>query len=212
MKKMIVFGATGGTGKELVKQALHQGYNVIAIVREPSAFTMAHPLLTLIKGDVLTFPYFEEHLANVDVVISCLGTGKDLKETRVYSQGIQNILSAMENKGVGRLLCISAIALDTNKNMGFLIRFITTAILQKILKHVYSDMRMMEDLVEKSTIDWTIFRPPMLKDKPLSGIYRIAIGTHLTCPFSISRADLANGLLKSISNVQTFKTKVEIAY
>lgn len=211
-KKLVVFGATGGTGKEVVKQALQQGYSVTAVVREPAAFTMDHPLLTLIRGDVLSLSSFEKYLENTDAVISCLGTGKDLKATTVYSEGMQNILSAMEKNGVSRLLCISAIALETNENMGVIIRFISTAILQRLLKLVYSDMRTMERLVEKSNMNWTIVRPPMLKDKQLTGKYRTAVGAHLRRPFSISRADLADFLVKNIANAQTFKTKAELAY
>lgn len=212
MKKIIVFGASGGTGKEIVKQALEKGHAVTAIVRNPVSFNLQHPHLKIIKGDVLKLATFEKELQGKEAVISCLGTGRSTKPTTIYSEGIKNIISAMNKAEVERLTCISAGALDANKEMGFFISTITKIILQRILKNVYNDMRLMEKQVESSNFNWTIVRPAMLKNKPLTGKYRIAINSHIRRPFSIARADLAQYILNNIENSQTYKAKVEIAY
>lgn len=212
MKKIIVFGATGGTGKEIVKQALEKGYEVTAIARNPSDLDFDHSHLKIIKGDVLQPFTFEKELQGKQVVISCLGTGQSTKPTMIYSEGIKNIFSAMNKTEVKRLICISAGALDANREMGFFISTLTKVVLQRILRNVYSDMRLMEKQVESSNVDWTIVRPAMLKNKSLTGEYRIAINAHIRRPFSISRADLAHYILSNIENSQTFRTKVEIAY
>jgi len=212
MKKILLFGATGGTGKEVVKQALEKGYEVTVAIRDPSAFTVRHASLTVLKGDVLKPSTFERQIAGKDAVLSCLGTGSSLKPTTLYSEGIQNITAAMKAAGVKRLLCISAGALDVNKEMGFFIRCLTKVILQKILKELYTDMRLMETEVESSSLDWTVLRPAMLKNHPLTGKYRVGIHSHIRHPFSIARADLAQYMLNSISDAQTFQAKVEIAY
>lgn len=212
MKKIIVFGATGGTGKEVVKQALEKGYEVTAIVRNLSAFDLLHPCLKTIKGDVLQSSTYEKEIKGKEAVISCIGTGTSTKPTIIYSEGIQNIISAMNKTEVKRLVCISAGALYTNKEMGFFIRALTTVVLQRILKAPYTDMRLMETKVENSNLDWTILRPARLTNKRMTGKYRVAIHSHIKRPFSIARTDLARYMLSSIENSKTFRTKIEIAY
>lgn len=189
MKKIIVFGATGGTGKEVAKQALDEGYEVTAVVRNPSGFDLKHQHLRIIKGDVLQPSTFEREIAGKEAVVSCLGASSNTKPTTLYSEGVKNIISAMNTAKVKRIVCISAGALDTNEEMGFFIRLLTKIVLQPILKNLYSDMRLMEAKIENSALDWTIVRPPMLKNKPLTGKYRTAVNSHIKRPFSISRAD-----------------------
>jgi putative NADH-flavin reductase len=212
MKRIIVFGATGGSGKEVVKQAIERGYEVTAIVRNPPAFDFQHIKLKVVKADVLQLMTFENELTGSDVVISCLGTGTSLKPTRVYSAGIENIIAAMNKAGANRLICISAGALETTKEMGFLIRAVAKLLLQNIIKNPYADMRLMEKLVEKSNLDWTIIRPARLTNKPPRKNYRIAVHSHIRKPWSIARADLASFILDAIENKETLKAKVEIAY
>jgi putative NADH-flavin reductase len=212
MERLIIFGATGGTGQEVVKQALNNGYKVTIVVRRPLSFPLQHPQLKIVQGDVLQLSTFASDMQGKDAVISCLGVGKSRKPTTLYSEGIQNIIAAMEMAGVDRLLCISAGALYVNKQMGFFIRLLTKFVLQKILKEMYADMRLMEAIVEKSRLNWTIVRPPMLKDKPLTGIYRTAITTHIKSPFSIGRADLAHFMLSILGDSHAFATKVELSY
>lgn len=208
----MVFGASGGTGLQVTKQLIEKGYDVTVALRNPSAFSLQDNNLTVCKGDVMLPDSFAEALKNKNVVISCLGNGSSLKPTTIYSEGMQNIISAMKKADIKRLICISAGALYTNQEMGVFIRFLTKAVLQKILKNIYSDMRLMESMVEKSNLEWTIVRPPMLKNKPLKGNYRIAVHSHIKRPFSIARADLAHYMVSCIANSETFKAKVEIAY
>lgn len=212
MEKIIVFGATGGTGKEVVKQALEKGFLVTAIIRNPSAFNIDHPNLKIVQGDVLQPATFEKEITGKTAVISCLGTGRSTKPTTVYSQGIKNIISEMNKADLKRLICISAVAISANKEMGFFIRTISKVVLQKILKEPYKDMCLMEKEVKNNNINWTIVRPPMLKNSKLTGEYRVAVHSHLKRPFSISRADLAHYLLSIINNAETFQSKTEIAY
>lgn len=212
MKNIIVFGATGGSGRETVKQAIEKGYMVTAVARNPGALQIRHPHLEIVKGDVLDPLTFEKKIFGKDAVISCLGFGTSLKPTTVYSTGIRNIISAMKKADVERLVCVSAGALETNKEMGFFIRSLAKWVLQNILKNPYADMRMMEKILETSSLDWTIVRPGRLTNKPITGKYRIGIHSHLRRPWSIARADLASFMLGSLENLETFKSKVEIAY
>ncbi len=96
--------------------------------------------------------------------------------------------------------------------MGFFIRMLTKLVLQKILKAVYADMRMMEKIVKKSGLEWTIIRPPMLKNKVMTGNYRIAVRSHIKRPFSIARADLAHFIINHLNDDNIYQSIVEIAY
>lgn len=170
MKKIIVFGATGGTGIQVVKQSLEKGYAVTVILRTPATFQLQHQNLRIIKGDVLQPISFQNEMIGQTAVISCLGVGSNTKPTVVYSNGIENILSAMHKENVTRLICISAGALYTNRQMGFFIKGITKFVLQNIFKNLYADMRLMENKLENSNTNWTIIRPPMLKNSSLKKI------------------------------------------
>lgn len=212
MENILIFGATGGSGREAVIQALEKGFSVTAVVRNPAAFTLRHDALTIVKGDVLQRSSFEKEMAGKTAVISCLGVGRDFKPTKVYSKGMENILAAMHQANVTRLICLSAGALYTYKEMGFFIRLLAKQVLQRILKNPYADLRIMEKTVQASAVDWSIIRPPMLKDKPLTGKYRVAVGTHLSRPFSINRADLAHYMLGIVHEARTFRSIIDIAY
>lgn len=211
MKNLIVFGATGPTGREFVKQALDKGCELTIVVRDPLSFDMNHPKMKVIKGDVMKRSSFENEMLGKDAVISCLGSGGKTKPTLIYSKGIENIISTMEKSSVKRITCISALCLSTNDRMSFMGKLLTKFV-QKIYKEPYKDMRSMEKILEKANLQWTIVRPPMLTNKTKTGIYRLGINGHISRPFSISRADLASYMLKSINDSRTFRAKVEIAY
>lgn len=211
-KKILLFGATGGTGFEVAKQLAGAGFIVTAVVRNPDSFALRHSNLKILKGDVLEPDSFDGEMKDSNAVISALGTGTDIKPTKVYSVGIKNIITEMQKNNLKRLICVSAAALYTNPQMGLFVSLLTKLVLQPILKNVYADMRLMEKEIQKSTLDFTIVRPAMLKNKPLTGKYRTAINTNLRKPFSISRADLAHFMIKSVDNEETYRSIVEISY
>ncbi|RFM26181.1 NAD(P)-dependent oxidoreductase [Deminuibacter soli] len=212
MNAIIVFGATGGTGYEVVKQALEKGYLVTVVVRDISAFNLVHKNLTITMGDVLVAATFEEKLLGTRAVISCLGSGRSTKPTKIYSEGIKNIVEAMVKAGTPRLICVSAGGLETNKEMGVFTRLLVKLVLQPILKGPYTDMRLMEKFVTASPVEWTVVRPARLTNKTATGKYRTAVNTPLRKPFSIARADLANFMLTIIDAPETFGSIVNIAY
>jgi putative NADH-flavin reductase len=212
MQKIIVFGASGGTGRAVVKQAIENGFEVTAVLRNPEVSDFQHPRLKIVKGNVLVPSSFENEILGKDAVISCLGTGKNLKTTTVYSQGTENIINSMRKANVHRVLNVSAGGVEATKEMGFLIRSMTSLVLQRILKNLYADMLLMERALERSDLNWTILRPARLTDDPLTKKYRTAIDGHLRKPWSISRADVAHYLLAAVNEQKTFRSKVEIAY
>src|SRR5262245_47410845 len=205
--KLIVFGATGGTGRQVVAQALSAGHAVTAIARRPEALGMEHDRLTVACGDVLHPATLAQPMAGQDAVVSALGVRGRLP-TAVFSVGVSNIMQAMEAAGVRRLTCISAGGLDPGPGP---LRSIAASILYRLFRHTYDDMRRMEALVKDSGLDWTIIRAPMLTDKPRTGRYRIATNKHLASSWSIGRADLADYIVTHLAYPGSFRALVEIA-
>jgi len=208
---ILIIGANGGIGKNTVEVALQAGHKVTAMVRNPANFTLTHPNLSTVQGDVRHPESFESYLGNQDAVISALGEKKDIPTT-LYSEGNRNLLNAMAKADVRRAFFISAQAIEISPAQPFFVRLATKYIVQKLFGHGYADQRIMEKLIKESDVDWTIMRPPRLIDKPVTGRYRVAINKFLKNCLSISRADVAHFMINNIKNEDTYKAIVEIAY
>ncbi|MDN5286747.1 MAG: hypothetical protein JWR38_3021 [Mucilaginibacter sp.] len=211
MKKILVFGASGGTGKKFVEQALKAGHSVTAIIRNPDAFAVQHQNLKIIKGDVLEPANYSKHFEENDAVISCLGIPK-IQQTTLYSAGMAGIVSSMEKTGLKRIICISSGALDIPSNSSFIMNFLLKNVLQRLYRPIYSDMRLMEKILKNSTLDWTIVRAPKLTDGKQTGKYRDITGLPLRGIPKISRADLAAFMLKHLTDSGIYKSTIDVAY
>jgi putative NADH-flavin reductase len=211
MNKILVFGATGGTGKQVVAMALQKGIKVTAIVRNPAAFAIEDPNLKVVKGDVLVPATFREELEGQDAVISCLGIPK-IQETTLYSAGMRNIVHAMQQSRIKRILCISSGALDIPSGSSFIMKFLLKNVLQRLYKPIYSDMRLMETMLRASELEWTIVRAPKLSDGKFTGKSRDITGLPLKGIPKISRADLAAYILAHVDDKSVMKKTVDVAY
>ena len=213
--RVLVAGANGGIGRQTVELALKAGHRVSALVRNPANLPLVHPNLEIVKGDLLQPGTFERYLENIDAVISAIGVkggfGAD-KPTTLYSQGNANLLEAMKNKGVGRIFFISASAIEISPVLPLFVRLAEKYIVQKLLRHMYADIRVMEKIIKESAADWTIIRPPRLTDKPVTGHYRIAVNDFLKNCLSISRGDVAHFMIHNATNAAIRHATIEIAY
>ena len=211
MKNILVFGASGGTGLEVVEQALEAGHKVTAILRHPEKFPIRHEQLRIIEGDVLNPQTYENTFFGMDVVISCLGT-HNREATVVYSQGVTNIMQAMQKVGIDRIICLSAGAVEIAPNTSFLMKFLMKNILQKLFKYNYADMLLMEGILHGSNLNWTVIRPPRLLNGDRTGKYRTCINEFIPHMSSLTRADLADYIIHHLDDEKTYKSKVEISY
>jgi putative NADH-flavin reductase len=212
---ILVLGGNGGIGKHCITEALANGHYVTAVLRTPSKLDLKHINLNIIKGDVTDPSTFSEYLKNASVVISTIGVSGGItgdKPTSLYSHGAANILQEMKKTGIKRVFFISASALEISPVNPFFVRLISQYVIQKLLKHMYADLRVMEETVKESGLNWTIVRPPQLTDNPLTGSYRIAINSFLKNCLKISRADVAHFMISNIANEETYQATVEIAY
>lgn len=192
--KVLIFGATGTIGRELVKQALELGYAVTAFVRNPAKVELKHANLTVAQGDVLDPASVERAIPNHEAVLCSLGAG--IKGT-IRSEGTQNIIRAMEKADIRRFICLSTLGVgDSQGNMNAYWKYIMFGLL---LRSAYADHASQEKYVKQSRLDWTIVRPAAYIDGDRTGKYRHGFsGTDKTITMKISRADVADFMLKQL--------------
>jgi putative NADH-flavin reductase len=206
--RIVVFGATGGTGRELVRQGAAAGNSVVAIGRHPQSLAITANVEVL-AADVTDLTAITPAIRGADAVLSALGTRAMNEPTTVYSAGTTNILAAMQIAGVRRFIAVSAAPVGPSKNV--LERAILFPILYRFFGQAYDDMKRMETLLAASDCDWTVFRPPQLVDRAPKGTYRTAIDSPLSGAFRITRADLAAAMLASINDPTVFRRSIAIA-
>lgn len=197
--RLLVIGATGGTGRELVQQALAQGHQVTAFVRDPVRLQIEHANLRVAKGDVLDYPTVESAMRGQEAVLSALGHRKFYRPTKIQSEGMRNILRAMQACDVPRLICETALGLGNSVfRMGILGTFF---VLPLVLPFYFWDKARQEDLIMASDRDWTIVRPGILTSGAARRKYRHGpkVGNYFW-PASSSRADVADFMLKQLKD------------
>jgi putative NADH-flavin reductase len=201
--KIIVFGATGGTGRNIVEQGLSREYRVTAFIHKKRGLEGLAGLST-VTGDVLNRDDVEKAVANQDAVISAIGAGK------VSFDGTKNIVDAMKKAGVRRLIVESAYgAGDSARELPILNRLIIRDVL---LRSQFRAKDLMESYVEKSDLEWTIVRPPRLTDGPRRRNYRTGDRIPLDILSGISRADVAEFMLKQVEDVEFVRREPSVAY
>ena len=199
--KVIVFGATGGTGRQLVQQALEQGHEVTAFLRSPERLGLSHAKLRLVQGDVLDAAAVERVMSGHDAVLCALGAPA-LKTGVIRSAGTRNIVAAMETAGVRRLICQTSLGYGDSKAVlkitPFVFRFIIAPIL---LREGFADHARQEEHIRASRLDWVIARPGNLTDGSRTGRYRHGFAADdRTIKGEISRADVADFMLRQLTD------------
>lgn len=209
--KLTVFGATGGIGQQIVRQALESGHQVTAVVRDPARLTVTGEGLDVVRSDLTDADPLRAAVAGRDAVLSGLGA-RSRKDAGVAARLTRPVLRAMEAAGVRRLLVVSAAPLAPDTGQASFLDRAALGMIGVILKPVYTDLRVMEDEIAHSATDWTAVRPPKLTDKPLTGNYRTVVGGNPRGSRSISRPDVAHAMLTMIDDTATVGQGVGVAY
>ena len=211
--KLTVFGATGGVGGAVVRQALDAGHKVTAVVRSSARFDLRHPALEVKEVPGLTDPgLLRPLLDGTEAVISGVGP-RGRKDGPVASTTTQAMLRAMETSGVGRFVAVSAAPVGpVPEGESIVNRRILLPFISALLRDAYADLTAMEDALRHSNSDWTVVRPPKLTNKPLTGRYRTVVDANVPRGYSISRADTAHAMLAAITDPATFGHAVGVAY
>ena len=205
--KLTIFGATGATGTELARQALDAGHEVTAVVRDPGRMSVpVQSRLTVITADVMDPVAISPAVADADAVITAIaphGLGRSV----LRQDSTHSIMQAMGKAGARRLLFVSGsvVADDVaDKGESFYLRYLLKPVARRtFLRNTTADFAATEAEIRATDLDWTIFRPPSLDNKPASGAYRTAVDRSVPHCFTISRADLAACMLAALDDPAT---------
>ncbi|MFI6545191.1 NAD(P)-dependent oxidoreductase [Streptomyces prunicolor] len=211
--KLTVFGATGGIGQEIVRQALASGHEVTAVVRDPARLTVrgAGAGLEVFRADLADPEAVRPAVAGRDAVLSGLGA-RSRKDAGVATRLTRTVLAAMEAEGVRRVLVVSAGPIGPEPEGAGLLDRAARGLISALLKDVYDDLREMEAALAASATDWTSVRPPRLQNKPVTGTYRTVVGGFPDKGRFIARADVAHAMLAMADDPRTVKQGVGVAY
>lgn len=194
--KILILGATGGTGRLLVQQALARGYEVTALVRAPEK---AGDLggARIVQGDARDVATLRAALRGQDAVVSALGTpASPFRPVSLVSEATRALVSAMTAEQVRRLVVITGIgAGDSAGHGGFLF---DKLIFPLLLRHVYADKDRQEAIVRASGLDWVLVRPTILNNKPATGNVHALTDLRGFHGGAIARADVARFVLDQV--------------
>jgi putative NADH-flavin reductase len=190
--KLVVLGATGGIGLEIVRQAIERGHAVTAFVRSPERLKPFSDRINIMQGDPLKSAELQHAIRSHDAILSGFGPRVPIAKSDAHLLGdfASSLTIAMRHAGVQRVAVVSTAFLFKDSIMP------PTYLVGRLLfPGVVRDAGAMEQIIESSELDWTIVRPPQLTDKPFTGKYRVRNGHLPRLGFKISRADVAHFFL-----------------
>ena len=200
--KLLILGATGGTGQQLVTRALEQHHDVTVLVRDPSKLQVSNENLRVIEGNVLDKDILIKALQGQDAVLSALGKGKSLKSSNLISNATGTLIPAMNAAGIKRLIFESGFgAGETFKDANFLQQIIFGT----FLRSIYGDKAMGEKKIRSSSLDWTLVYPVVLTNGPFTGKYQVGEKLPMKGMPKISRADVADFMLLQLNTNEYLK-------
>ncbi|MBF6322630.1 NAD(P)-dependent oxidoreductase [Nocardia cyriacigeorgica] len=201
--RITVLGATGGVGRHLVGQAVADGHEVTAVVRNPDRLPHERDdRLRVVRGNALSAESLTDAVAGADAVLSGIGANGRRDPLRPASTSATAVADAMRAAGVRRLVVVSAGTLNrSGAGQPLGVRAVSVP-LRALLKDLYADLERMEAILADSGLDWTSVRPSRLTDAPGTGrIRRIVDGG--PAGLSIPRADVARAMLDVVPDAST---------
>jgi putative NADH-flavin reductase len=197
--KVVVFGASGATGRELVRQALTQGQDVTAFVRNPPRLDIRSDNLRVVQGNVMSRSAVDRAVEGQNAVLCALGAATPLRRDRTLVEGIQQIVAAMDRRGVPRLVYLSFLGVREGRWQLSLIG--RTVVAPLLLRNVVADHEDKERIIRDSRLDWIIVRPPRLTNGLGRGHYRHGVDIRAASLVPrISRADVADFMLRQLTD------------
>ena len=194
--KLLVIGSTGRTGKHVLEQAIHRGHQVTAFTRRPDALAGVSGLSRIVEGDALKLEDLRKAVVGQDAVIAIV-TPPDLKPTTVISDTTRQLITALKESQIRRLIITSARPMVATRP------WLAIVLTWLVFRAPYSDLARAEGMLEVSGLDWSIVRATMLNDKPFSGQVHTDFEPDTTGgDWQLSRADFAMTLLNVAENPQ----------
>ena len=216
-KRILLLGATGSTGYEVLKRLVKEGFRVNGLVRNLERLNLEEfssaelKSIEITEGNAMDPKDLNHAMAGCEAIISALGTGTRNRYTEIYSQGGRYVLEAMRHHQIKKLITITAGLIDLSDPATD--NFFLNRIIRPNYNKVYYDQTRWETILDETTdIDWVCVRPTLLTNKPFTGKYRIRL-KH--CPDGgrkISRADLADFIIKQLTTDEMVHKKPVMAY
>jgi len=213
--RLLVVGASGGTGRLLVGQALDAGHQVTAFVRDPTRLPLAHASLRLVIGDVMRPESLAPAVPGHDAIFCALGAkpeGADAHRGQpgvpVCSVGTRHLIGAMQSAGVQRLVVESSAPCGESAGTG---RWPAPWVVRTVLREVMADKEIQEAAVRASGLDWTILRPVKMNDGPRTDRVQVGAGVRWGLTSKVSRADVAAVMLRTATDAGTIGTALTVA-
>lgn len=207
---ILIVGATRGIGRQLLEQALTSGHAVTALVRNPQRLAIQHQRLKVVNGDILDLDSVALAMAGQDAVCCTIGVKAPWVRVTVFSEGTRNLLQAMKNTGVRRLICVTGIGAGDSRGHGGLLY--DRIFYPLLLWPIYADKDRQESLIRASDVDWTIVRPGFLTNGPLTRNYRMLTSMTGVTAGWVSRADVADFMLKELETNQYLRQTPLLTY
>jgi putative NADH-flavin reductase len=202
MAKVLIIGASRGIGLETVKAALLAGHSVRALARSAASIPIQNPALEKMPGNALDSSTIRGGLESVDAVVQTLGVDiasrSIFERTTLFSQSTRILVDAMKIAGVKRLIAVTGLGAGDSRGHGGIIY--DSVVFPLLLKRVYADKDVQEWIIGSSGLDWTIVRPGLLTNRPATGRYRILTATEDWRFGVISRADVADFIVRQIDD------------
>ncbi|MCL4868514.1 MAG: SDR family oxidoreductase [Anaerolineae bacterium] len=194
--RIALFGATGGTGQQIIRLALEAGHEIRALVRDPAKLKTQSEQLTMIQGDVLSQDKVAETLLGTDAVICSLGNTANNPE-KIVSRGTELIIQTMQmGTRPRRIIVITSLGVGDSQNQ---VPFAFRLLAKTILRSAMQDKEEQEQVVKTSGLEWIIVRPGGLTDKPATGQYRFGLDREIIAG-QVSRADVAAFVLRQLTD------------
>lgn len=206
--RIVVIGATGGTGAEVLQQAATRGHRVTAAVRSRGTLAEVDGV-TVVDADVMDPASIAEVVAGHDAVISAIGS-REKGPTTICTDSARAIVAGLGLAGVRRLVVVSASGFHTDGDHP-IVRAVVKPVLGRMLAHQFADLRAMEQVVMASDTDWTVVRPPRLTNGAATGAYAAERGGNVRGSFSMSRSDLARALLDAAEDDTAVRAAIGVA-
>jgi putative NADH-flavin reductase len=209
--KLVVFGATGGTGSQLVERALAVGHDVAAVARRPEAIARTHDRLRVVKGDVLDAASVAACVAGADAVLSAIGPANNKQPGTLISDGAKHIVAACAQHGVRRFVFESGIMVGDGRGLSWLGRR-GVAMFRFANRALCADKRIAEDAIRASELDWVIVRPVSLIDGAATGSYVTGVDARVHVAKKLSHADVAHFMVECATNPAVVRTIQDIGH
>ena len=208
--KILVLGATGGTGKHLIAQAVEKGHEVTAFARNPDGVTLKHEHLRTVRGDVTQPESIAAAMVGQEAVVSVVGPRPNAKPGTLISDTVHHVIGAMRAQGVKRFSFESGLMVGGQRGMNGFQRF-GIALYRAMNRALHDDKVKAETELRATDLEWVIVRPPAFGELPPKNAYRLGedLNGKLT---KMASADVATAMLDSVTDSRWIRKALELSY